>query len=204
MGYNGFEVSGMDCAKIGALIRRLRLEQGLTQRALAERLGLSGKTVSKWENGLGCPDVSLLGELSALLGVELARMLSGELTPNESDGGNMKKAKYFVCPDCGSISMCSGGAEVSCCGRRLQALVPRKAEPGEKLKVENVEDEWYITSDHPMEKDNYISFVAWASGAKVELVRQYPEWNLQLRIPRRGHGMLLWYAPGEGLLYQLL
>ena len=52
IGYNGFEVSGMDCAKIGALIRRLRLEQGLTQRALADRLGLSGKTISKWENGV--------------------------------------------------------------------------------------------------------------------------------------------------------
>ena len=50
----------MDCAKTGALIRRLRLEQGLTQAALAARVGVGAKAVSKWELGQGCPDVSLL------------------------------------------------------------------------------------------------------------------------------------------------
>ena len=57
----------MDYAKIGALIRRLRRERGLTQGQLAEALGLSPKTVSKWERALGCPDVSLLPALSACL-----------------------------------------------------------------------------------------------------------------------------------------
>ena len=47
----------MDNEKIGALIRRLRREQRLTQRGLAEQLGLSDKAVSKWERGLGCPEV---------------------------------------------------------------------------------------------------------------------------------------------------
>ena len=42
----------MDCAKTGALIRRLRLEQGLTQAALAARVGVGAKAVSKWELGL--------------------------------------------------------------------------------------------------------------------------------------------------------
>ena len=45
------EVMDMDCGKVGALIRRLRLEQGLTQRQLADKLNLSDKTVSKWERG---------------------------------------------------------------------------------------------------------------------------------------------------------
>ena len=47
----------MDCGKVGALIAQVRKERGLTQAALAERLGVTGKAVSKWERGAGCPDV---------------------------------------------------------------------------------------------------------------------------------------------------
>lgn len=194
----------MDCKKTGALIRALRREMNLTQRELAEKLFLSAKTVSKWECGQGCPDVSLLGELSRILGVNLNHLLAGELTGNEIVGGNMKKSRFYVCPDCGSITASTGMAEISCCGRRLSALEARKADGEQKLRVEMVEDEWFITSDHPMEKENYISFVAYASGAKLEIHKQYPEWNLQLRIPRRGHGMLIWYAADCGLMYQLI
>ena len=194
----------MDCIRTGALIRRLRLEKGLTQRELAEQLNLHAKTISKWETGRGCPDVGLLKELSALLGVDIAAMLSGELAANEESGGNMKKTKYFVCPACRSISLSSGNAEISCCGRKLAALQMQKAAPEEKLHAEIVEDEWFITGDHPMEKDNYIHFVAFQTGDKVELIKQYPEWNLQLRLKKRGHGMLIWSAQDTGLKYQLL
>ena len=54
----------MDSNKTGSLLRRLRLERGLTQRQVAERLHLSDRTVSKWERGQGCPDVGLLPALS--------------------------------------------------------------------------------------------------------------------------------------------
>jgi len=131
-------------------------------------------------------------------------MLAGNLSANEADGGNMKKTKYFVCPQCGGIALCTGGAEISCCGRRLEPLEMIKAAPEEKLRVEAVEDEWYITGDHPMEKDNYIAFVAFQTGGKVELIRQYPEWNLDLRIKRRGHGQLVFYSTSLGLKYQLI
>jgi hypothetical protein len=116
----------------------------------------------------------------------------------------MKKTKYFICPVCGSISLCTGNAEISCCGRKLEALEMKKALPEEKLQVEIVEDEWFISSSHPMEKDNYISFVAFQTGEKVELIKQYPEWNLQLRLKKRGHGQLIWYSTSQGLRYQLL
>ena len=116
----------MNQQKFGALIRVLRREKGMTQKALADRLGLSDKAVSKWERGLGCPDVSLLGDLSVILGVDLARMLSGELAPNDFVGGNMKKAKFYVCPVCGNLTLCTGNASVSCCGRTLEALEPKR------------------------------------------------------------------------------
>ena len=194
----------MDNEKVGGLIRRLRRELGLTQRELAGLLGVSDKAVSKWERGLGCPEVSLLPPLSRALGVELERMLRGDLSPNEQVGGNMKKLRYFVCPSCGSLTFSSGEAEVSCCGRRLTALEPRKAREEEKLRVEAVETDWFVSGDHPMRKDDYVSFLAFAAGDRVQVVRLYPEWDLQARIPARGHGMLLWYSHRQGLLYQLV
>ena len=60
----------MDCKKSGALIRRLRLGKDMTQSALAEILGVSVQAVSKWQRGLGYPDVSLINDLSSILGVD--------------------------------------------------------------------------------------------------------------------------------------
>lgn len=60
----------MDCKKSGALIRRLRLGKDMPQSALAEILGVSVQAVSKWERGLGYPDVSLINDLSSILGVD--------------------------------------------------------------------------------------------------------------------------------------
>lgn len=58
----------MDCEKIGGLIGRIRRERGMTQREMARRLDVTDKAVSKWERGLGCPDVSLLTGLTEALG----------------------------------------------------------------------------------------------------------------------------------------
>ena len=80
----------MDQTKIGELISRFRKEKGLTQLQLGEMIGVSDKAVSKWERGLGCPDVSLLGALSAALGVNIEGILNGELPQNETERGNMK------------------------------------------------------------------------------------------------------------------
>ena len=86
----------MDCKKSGALIRRLRLGKDMTQSALADRLGVSVQAVSKWERGLGYPDVSLINDLSSILGVDAKGLLCGELSKNACDSGNMKIIKFFV------------------------------------------------------------------------------------------------------------
>lgn len=194
----------MDCKKVGNLIRQFRREQNLTQKQLADQMALSDKTISKWERGLGCPDVSLLAELAAIFKVNLSELLAGRLSENTFVGGNMKNTKYFVCPVCGNITLCTGSAAVFCCGRALTPLEVQKAAPSEQLKVESIEDEWYIESDHPAEKEDYISFIAFARGDKLQILKQYPEWEIHARIPKRGHGTLLWYSTSKGLFYQLL
>ena len=60
----------MDCQKVGDLIYRLRKEKQLTQKELANQIGISDKTISKWERGLGCPDVSLLKDLSEIFQIQ--------------------------------------------------------------------------------------------------------------------------------------
>lgn len=194
----------MDSSKVGHLILRLRREKGFTQKELADRMNLSDRTISKWERGQGCPDISLLPELSSLLGVNIEHILEGELASNDFVGGNMKRSNYFVCPTCGNITLSTGNAAVSCCGRKLEALVPKKAADEEKLEVTQVEEDWFISSDHPMTKEHYISFIAFATGDQVQLIKQYPEWGLQTRIPKRKHGTLLWYCTQHGLFYQLI
>ena len=194
----------MEQERFGLLLRQLRRERGVTQKALAEQLGVTDKAVSKWERGVGCPDVTYLPQLSQIFGVDLVRLLQGDLAPNEMVGGNMKKIRYYACPVCGGLSFCTGEAEVSCCGRTLSPLEPRKAREEEKLTVERVENDWFVTGDHPMRKEDYVSFVALATGDRLQVVKQYPEWDLQTRIPGRSHGMLLWYSKAQGLLYQLV
>ena len=194
----------MDNEKIGNLIYKLRKENRMTQLQLAERLHISDKTVSKWERGLGCPDVSLLTDLSRVFGVDLEKLLSGQLDANEETGGNMKKLKFYVCPECGNVITAVTEAGISCCGRKLQPMEAVKASDEEKLSVENIENDYFISSNHPMEKEHYISFVAFLTGDTLTFKKQYPEWDLQVRIPGRTHGKLLWYCTEHGLFYQFV
>ena len=192
----------MDNVKIGNLICRLRKENHMTQQQLAERMHISDKAVSKWERGNGCPDVSLLPELSRIFGVDLEKLLSGELNANDILGGNMKKMKFYICPDCGNVITAMADTTISCCGKKLQAIEPKKAEGEEKLSVEVIENDYYISSEHEMVRDHYISFVALLTSDTMMLRKQYPEWGLQVRIPVFAHGRLLWYCSKHGLFYQ--
>ena len=194
----------MDNEKIGKLIYGLRKERNMTQLQLAEILHISDKTVSKWERGQGCPDISLLVDLSCVLGVDMEKLLSGRLEANEERGGNMKKLNFYVCPECGNVITAMTEAGISCCGKKLQPLEAVKAPDEERLLVENIENDYYISSDHPMLKEHYISFVALLTGDTLTLKKQYPEWDLQVRIPGRRHGKLIWYCTNHGLFYQLV
>ena len=68
----------MDQGKIGKFIAALRREQGLTQEQLGEKLGVTNKTVSRWENGNYMPDIEMLQLLSAAFSVSINEILAGE------------------------------------------------------------------------------------------------------------------------------
>lgn len=192
----------MDNIKVGELIRSLRKENHMTQLQLAEKLHVSDKAVSKWERGMGCPEVSFMAELSRIFEVDIQNLLSGELNRNELPGGNMKKLKFYVCPICGNLVTSMVETQVTCCGRKLKPITPVKAAEEEKLSVQIIENDYFISSDHEMTREHYITFVVLMTSDTVMLKKQYPEWNLQLRIPVFAHGRLLWYCNQHGLFYQ--
>lgn len=194
----------MDYGKTGELIRRLRGQRGVTQLELAKELGVSDKAVSKWERGCGLPDIALLPRLSSCLNVDISCFLGGELPEGGNTGGNMKKLKFYVCPECGNISLCTGEASVACCGRPLEPLASRKASDEEKLSAERIENEWYVSSDLPMTKEDYVAFLCLVTEGAAQLMRLYPEWDLSVRLPSRGHGTLFWYSAKSGLLFQYI
>ena len=68
----------MNCEKIGKFIATSRKQKGLTQTELADRLNITDRAVSKWERGKGCPDISLLEDLSKILDVSIIELLKGE------------------------------------------------------------------------------------------------------------------------------
>ncbi|MDY4610012.1 MAG: helix-turn-helix domain-containing protein [Sphaerochaetaceae bacterium] len=192
----------MDNTKIGKLIYKLRKEKNLTQLQLADQMNISDKAISKWERGLGCPEVSLLPQLSKILDVDLEKLLSGELNANEISQGNMKNMRFYICPHCGNMITALADANISCCGKKLSPSQPKKAAESERLTVENIEDDFFITTKHPMEREHYISFAALLTGDGIMLRKLYPEWELQVRIPIIGRGRLLWHCTVHGLFYQ--
>lgn len=192
----------MDTGKVGALIKRLRTEKGMTQKQLAETMNISDKTISKWERGLGCPDVSLLRELSTVLKINVEKILSGSLEPNDADGGNMKKLKFYLCPACGSALTSTGESEVSCCGRKLAPFTPAPADAAHSFTVEEVEEDYYVTFRHEMTKAHYISFLAYVCTDRVLLVKLYPEQGGEVRFPKMRGGRVYLCCGVHGLFYQ--
>ena len=190
----------MDCGKVGKLILNLRKEKEMTQKELADAMNISDRTISKWERGIGCPDVSLLHELSVILGVNIEKILVGDLEPNDADGGNVKRIKFYVCPSCKNALLGTGEAEISCCGRKLEPLAARQEDELHKMAVSEVENDFYIMLQHEMTKDHSISFVAYVSPDRVLFIKLYPEQAAEARFPKMYGGDLYYYCNQHGLI----
>ena len=189
----------MDRYVTGAVIRRLRESKKLTQEELAQKLHVSGKAVSKWETGQGFPDISLLEPLASALGLSVIELLSGEDIRNSNPHSNILRSKFYVCPVCGNVIRSVGEAVIVCCG---VTLPPAEAEPADeehRIKVEAVEDEYYVSIDHPMTKEHYISFLAAISDQGVQFVKLYPQGGAEARFKRGRVRRLYAYCNRHGM-----
>ena len=183
----------------GNTIKNLREARNFTQAELAEKIGVSSKTVSKWETGKGLPDIGLLQPLAQALGLSLIELMNGEHITNKNVCGNMLRSKFYVCPVCGNIIHSMGNTLISCCGITLPPLEAEDSEPAHAITLQRVEDEHFITVDHPMTKQHFISFVAYVTSDRLQLVKFYPEGNAETRLQLRGRGYLYYYCNRHGL-----
>ena len=183
----------------GGAVKALREKRSMTQAQLADKIGVSGKTVSKWETARGLPDITLLQPLAQALGVSVIELKNGEPITNRNVSANLLRCKLHVCPICGNVIHSLGSALVSCCGVTLPALEAEEGDNDHAVSIEGVEDEHFITVNHPMTKAHFISFVAFVTSARMQLVKLYPAGNAETRLQLRGRGSLYWYCNRHGL-----
>ena len=193
------EVKRMDKYVTGAVIRKLREKMDLTQEELAEKLYVSSKTISKWETGQGFPDISLLESLAKALNISVIELLSGEDIRNENRSSNIKKIKFYVCPVCNNVIQATGEAVISCCGITLPTTEAEPFDDTHCVNIQTVEDEYYVTVDHPMQKDHYISFLCAVSDMGTQFVKLYPEGNAEARFKINRVSSIYVYCNRHGL-----
>ena len=183
----------------GEVIKKLREKNKMTQLQLAERLGVSDKTVSKWETAKGYPDITLLEPIAAAFRISVAELISGNTIHNANVSANMLRSKFYVCPVCGNVINSMGEAVIHCHGILLTPLEAEPTDEHHMIFIERVEDEYYVRIDHCMTKEHYISFVAAASSDNIQIVKLYPEGNAETRIKLRGVKRIYFYCNRDGM-----
>lgn len=190
----------MDIYITGATIKTLREKRGITQTQLADVLGVSGKAISKWETAKGLPDITLIEPLAKALGVSVMELMSGDTIINKNISSNILLSRFYVCPLCGNIIRTTGDTLISCCGITLPPLEAEETDENHRITIENVENEHFISINHDMTKEHYISFIAYLTTDRVQFVKFYPEGNADTRMQLRGRGNLYIYCNKHGLM----
>ncbi len=185
----------------GAVIKELREKNKMTQLQLAQKLGVTDKTISKWETGKGYPDITLLEPIADAFRISVTELISGNTIHNANVSANMMRSKFYVCPVCGNVIHSMGEGVIGCHGIQLS---PLSAEPSDEqlmIFVERSDDEYYVRIDHVMTKDHYISFVVAAGVDEIQMVKLYPEGKSEARFKIRGVKKIFFYCNHDGLFY---
>lgn len=183
----------------GEIIKRLREEHRITQAQLADMLNVSDKTVSKWETGRGYPDITLLEPLAKALGLSVTELLAGENVSNTNRSFNMVRVKFYVCPICGNVITSTGETVISCCGITLPPLDAEEADSAHEIHIEKSEDEYYVSMEHEMRREHYISFIAAIKDNGYEIRKLYPEGPAEARFKINRTKRIYYYCNRHGL-----
>lgn len=190
----------MNPEKTGALIREMRIKKGLTQKQLAEAICVTDKAVCKWETGHGCPDITLLSQLSKVLEVDILSILQGGHTVHHQLGGNMNRLKFYRCPTCGNLISSVKEVELSCCGNKLSYIMATES-ADEKYRpvISEFDGQYSVSFRHPMTKDDYIANVIVVRYDQLMCVNMYPEQEAIFTLPQLG-GIRMYIVTGKSEL----
>lgn len=189
----------MDKYLTGTTIKNLRESRGMTQAQLAELLAVTDKAVSKWETGVGYPDITLLEPIAAALRVSVAELLNGSAVENTNVSANMLRSHFYVCPICGNTIHAMGESHISCHGIPLPPLTHEPADKTHAIHASCEADELYVVSDHAMSKPHHVVFLAAVSPDTVQIKRLYPEGPAEAHFRRSGVRDLYLYCNRDGL-----
>lgn len=185
----------------GTVIKELREKNKITQLQLADKIGVSCKTVSKWETGKGYPDITLLEPIADALSVSITELISGNVVSNSNVSANMMRSHFYICPVCGNTLHSMGEVVVQCHGVQLKPEEAEESDEKHKIFIERVEDEYYVRIEHEMTKVHYISFIAAVSADRIQMVKLYPEGNAEARFKINGVKRIYFYCNRSGLFY---
>ena len=175
----------MNAEKTGNLIRSLRIKKGLTQKELAHMICVTDKAVCKWEKGRGCPNITLISQLSKVLEVDIQSILQGYLDKNKKIGENMNHLKFYKCPTCGNLVTSIKSVELSCCGNKLSPVSAQtRSEPEYQPVIQEFDGQYSIKFNHPMTKSDYISQIIVVRYDQIMTVNLYAESEAIITIPQ--------------------
>ena len=183
----------------GEVIKEMRKQKNMTQLQLADHLGVTDKTVSKWENGKGYPDIALLEPIADAFQISVTELISGNRIKNENVSANMMRSKFYACPICGNVVHAMGDAVIQCHGVQILPAEAEKTDENHMIFIERIEDEYFVRIDHEMTKSHYISFIAATSADRIQMVKLYPEGNAEAYFKVSGVKKIFFYCNKDGL-----
>ena len=148
----------------------------------------------------GLPDISLIEPLAKTLKVSVIELMNGEYITHQNKSSNMLKSNFSVCPICGNIIHTMGENINSCCGINLPILEADLENNKHIINCDILENEFFVSINHKMSKDHYISFIAYITNDRCEIVKLYPEQNAEVRFLKRGKGIIYAYCNKDGLI----
>lgn len=175
----------MNPEKTGLIIKNARLKKGLTQKQLADAISVTDKAVCKWETGRGCPDITLLSQLSRILEIDIQSILRGELVKNKSIAGNMNRIKFYRCPTCGNLVTSVKEIEISCCGNKLPFAEAHKSNDEKYTPIiKEFDGQYSVSFNHPMTKDDYIANIITVQYDKILVINLFAEQEAVVTLPQ--------------------
>ncbi|MBO5994964.1 MAG: hypothetical protein J6Q41_05580, partial [Firmicutes bacterium] len=124
---------------------------------------------------------------------------AGSDVVNTNKNSNMLRMKQYVCPICGNVIQSTGEAVVSCCGITLPPLEAEEPDEEHPVRVEVVEDEYFVTVSHEMTKKHHISFILALRNDGYELKKLYPEGEASAHFKISGTRYFYYYCNRHGL-----
>ncbi|MDO4797179.1 MAG: zinc ribbon domain-containing protein [Coriobacteriales bacterium] len=139
-------------------------------------------------------------EAVSFMGAVMPTLKRWRNVENHNRSANAKRSTFYVCPTCGNVVWSMGEAVVGCCGNTLEPLAARANDRVLTATVDAVDGRQRVWIDHPMTKEDHLSFIAAVGDDLVRIKRLYPEQEARAEFPLFGPCKLFAYGASCGMV----